>query len=177
MLSYQSREVVQKTLIQAFWDIILCCWLNMVPSIPLKCQAVTSPTTQHHIPDGLRLQQYHCEHSNPASYAGCVKDLLTHCWYCVHPYLLRPVYVPSPHSVQLLHYSAMQVFICPVCEIHWFMYCQILSSKLKVSNFSVMWVPLILYSMEAFQLSAAVFCPLIPHVSLVFSSKKGRVLC
>jgi hypothetical protein len=141
-------------LIQAFWDVILCCWLNMVPSILLKCQALTSPETQHHIPEGLSLQQHHCEHSYAASYTCCFKELVTHFWYLV---LYTPVYEPSTYSLQLLHYSAIQVFFCTVCESHWFLYCQILSLKLKVYNFSIMWVLLILYSMETAQLSAAVF--------------------
>jgi hypothetical protein len=144
MLSDQSWEVVQKTSIQAFWDVILCCWLSMVPSIPLKCLAVTSPVTQHHIPEG----------SIPvstASYTCCFKDLVTH--------LYTLVYEPSPHSLQLLHYSANQVFICTVCEIYWFLYCQILSFKLKVYSFCIMWVLLILYSVETSQLSAALFDP------------------
>ena len=130
MLSYRSWKVVQRTLIQTFWDVVLYCWLSMVSSIPLKCQAATSPVTQHHIPEGLSLQQHHCENSNHASYILRTLYLLMVLYI---PYVHTPVFEPSPHSLQLLHYSALQVFICTV--INWFLYCQFLSFKLKSLQF------------------------------------------
>lgn len=102
----------------------------MVPSIPLKCQAATSPVTQHHIPEGLSLQQHQCENSNRASYI--LRTL----------YRLMVLYVPICAYTCVWAFTTQFAAVALQCSsgVHlycyeWFLYCKFLSLKLKSLQF------------------------------------------